>query len=512
MLPTFEIGLREGLEAALIVGIIAAFLRKQGRRDLLRWVWIGVASALVLCASAGVALDVLSKDLPQRQQEGLETIIGALAVGMVTYMVVWMKRHSRGLKGQLEGMAADAMGGTSGAARAMIVMAFLAVLREGVETVIFLLAAFNQSTSGPDAAVGAVLGVLVAVGLGYGIYRGGVRLNLSKFFRATGLVLVLVAAGLVVNALRTAHEAGWLDIGQARTIDLTWLVEPGSVQSSLLTGMLGLQSRPVVIEVIGWLVYLVPVAVFVAWPPGRSPARRSVSRALLATGAALGVAAVVLALVTPSRPADRPVTAGAQVQSIGHGTAVVRLDGRNITMQQTGSASLGGVDVQVFTARRAGTGAGSMPGTLSDERIAALNGGRLPIGLKPSAGGALVRYADTVTATAWIELRTARIVDARTREQAAVTVVAPGHSALSLAQPIAVSSTSLPAADVRAATSAASADVAALQRRTLLGGLAWTAGVLGGLLLLAGAALAIAPRRREVATPQGAPASAMAEG
>jgi high-affinity iron transporter len=275
--------------------------------------------------------------------------------------------------------------------------------------------------------------------------------------------------------------------------------------------MLGLQSRPVVIEVIGWLVYLVPVAVFVAWPPGRSPARRSVSRALLATGAVLGVAAVVLALITPSRPAERPATAGAQVQSIGNGTAVVQLDGRAVTMQQTGSASRGGVDVQVYSARHTGTAAASLPGTLSDERIAALNDGRLPIGLKPSAGGAPVRYADTVTATAWIEPRTARIVDARTREQVGVTVVAPGYGALPLARPIAVSSTSLPASDVRAATAAASDDVAAIERRTLLSGLAWTVGVLGGLLLLAGAALAIAPRRREVAAPHGAPASALAE-
>src|SRR4051812_46021404 len=214
MLPTFVIGLREGLEAALIVGIIAAFLRKQGRRDLLRWVFVGVGTAVALCLAAGIALDVLSKDLPQKQQEGLETVIGALAVGMVTYMVVWMKRNSRGLKGQLEGLAADALGATSPGARAMVAMAFLAVLREGVETVVFLLAAFNQAGSGIGAPAGAALGMAVAVALGYGIYRGGVRINLSKFFRATGLVLVLVAAGLVMNALRTAHEAGWLDLGQ----------------------------------------------------------------------------------------------------------------------------------------------------------------------------------------------------------------------------------------------------------------------------------------------------------
>src|ERR1700755_842017 len=109
MLPTFVIGLREGLEAALIVGIIAAFLRKQGRMDLVRWVLVGVGVAVVLCLAGGISLEIYSRDLPQKQQEGLETVIGVLAVGMVTYMVVWMKRHSRELKGQLEGMAADAL-------------------------------------------------------------------------------------------------------------------------------------------------------------------------------------------------------------------------------------------------------------------------------------------------------------------------------------------------------------------------------------------------------------------
>src|SRR4051794_6931713 len=112
MLPTFVIGLREGLEAALIVGIIAAFLRKQGRGDLLRQTAIGVGGAILICLLAGLALEVFSRNLPQRQQEGLETVIGVIAVAMVTYMVVWMKEHSRGLKGELESMAADAMSGT----------------------------------------------------------------------------------------------------------------------------------------------------------------------------------------------------------------------------------------------------------------------------------------------------------------------------------------------------------------------------------------------------------------
>src|ERR1700684_3152610 len=146
MLPTFVIGLREGLEASLIVGIIAAFLSRQGRRDLLRWVYLGVGTAVLLCIAVGVVLEAVSANLPQRQQEGLETVVGVLAVGMVTYMVIWMRRHSRELKGQLEGLAAEAIAASGGnAGRAMVVMAFLAVLREGYETVVFLLAAFNES-------------------------------------------------------------------------------------------------------------------------------------------------------------------------------------------------------------------------------------------------------------------------------------------------------------------------------------------------------------------------------
>src|ERR1700712_761017 len=242
MLPTFVIGLREGLEASLIVGIVAAVLRQRGRLDLLRWVFAGVALAVLLCVGVGVALDVVSKDLPQRQQEGLETVVGAIAVCMVTYMVVWMRRHSRDLKGQLEGAAAGAL--ASGSGKALVGMAFLAVLREGFETVVFLLAAFNEAANPASAGTGAVLGILLAVALGWGIYRGGVHLNLGKFFRVTGLVLVLVAAGLVITALHTAHEAGWLNAGQQGTVDLSAVVRPGSVQASLLTGMLGIQSRP----------------------------------------------------------------------------------------------------------------------------------------------------------------------------------------------------------------------------------------------------------------------------
>lgn len=272
MLPTLVIGLREGLEASLIVGIIAAFLGRQDRRGALRMVWLGVSAAVLLCLAIGVVLQVISQDLPHRAQEGLETIIGVLAIGMVTYMIVWMNRHARGLKGELEGAASRAL--HSGSVRALVIMAFLAVLREGFETAVFLLATFQASNTAALGAVGAVVGIVIAAVVGYGIYRGGVRLNLSRFFRITGAVLVLVAAGLVMSALHAAHEAGWLVAGQQQALDLSWLVRQGTLLNSLLGGVLGIQAHPTVTETAGWLVYAVPMVLFVLWPRASRPKAR----------------------------------------------------------------------------------------------------------------------------------------------------------------------------------------------------------------------------------------------
>jgi high-affinity iron transporter len=306
VLPTFVIGLREGLEASLIVGIIATFLIQQGRRDVMRWMWLGVGSAVALCSGVAIALRITEENLPQRQQEGLETVVGLAAVAMVTWMIVWMRKHARGLKHDLEGKAAAALVG--GSVGTLIFMAFLAVLREGLETAVFLLAAFQGSADPAAAGIGATLGVVVAIAIGYGIYKGGVRINLDRFFRFTGFVLVLVAAGLVATAAHTAHEAGWLNSGQHQVMNLTGFVGPGSVRSALLTGMLGVQVRPVVAEVLGWLVYVVPMSLFVLWPsprrtsgssrggrrvePTRVPSRAAATRT--AIGAAALAAVVVL--------------------------------------------------------------------------------------------------------------------------------------------------------------------------------------------------------------------------
>ncbi len=272
MLPTFVIALREGIEASLIVGIVAAFLASNSDRRALRWMWVGVGAGVTICLAAGIGLDALDRSLPQAGQERLESVIALTAVAMVTWMIVWMKRNARGLRASLEHSAAAAL--ASGTVLALVGMAFLAVLREGFETAVFLLAAFDSSTDPAAAGMGVILGLAAAAAIGYGIYRGGVRFNLSRFFRATGVVLVLIAAGLVSFAIHTAHEGGWVSALQAQAVDLHWLVAPGTVRASLLTSVLGLQPQPTVAEALGWTLYAVPMTLYVLWPARTVPAPR----------------------------------------------------------------------------------------------------------------------------------------------------------------------------------------------------------------------------------------------
>jgi high-affinity iron transporter len=130
---------------------------------------------------------------------------------------------------------------------------------------------FKESSDPLATGTGAVLGIVIALGLGYGIYKGGVRINLSRFFRITGFILVLVAAGLLASAAHAAAEAGWLTFGQASAVDLSWLIAPGTIRASLITGMLGVQPVPTVAEVALWLAYAIPMSLYVLWPHGRAP-------------------------------------------------------------------------------------------------------------------------------------------------------------------------------------------------------------------------------------------------
>jgi FTR1 family protein len=205
--------------------------------------WIGVASAIGLSIVIGVVINVVVHELPQRPQEMMETVIGAVAVVLVTGMVLWMSTHARFMRRDLEAHAASAL--SEGTVTALAVMAFLAVLKEGFETSVFLLATFQHATDALEAALGVIIGIGGAVGIGYGLYKGGISLNLGRFFKVTSAFLILVAAGLVVTTVRTAYEAGWITGGQSATVDLSWLAPGGSsVQGALVTGVLGIPPHP----------------------------------------------------------------------------------------------------------------------------------------------------------------------------------------------------------------------------------------------------------------------------
>ncbi|WP_320671529.1 iron uptake transporter permease EfeU [Patulibacter defluvii] len=282
----FVIGLREGVEASLIVGIIAAFLHQQGRPDAVRWVWVGVSLAVLICFGVAVGLEVAGDQLPQREQEGFETIVALVAVGMVTTMIIWMRKHARTMAGELRQSAAAAL--ASGSVLALIVMSFFAVLREGFETAVFIvpyLQADNLDAAGltrGTVVAGAILGLVVSALIGWGIYRGGVRLNLTRFFRITAAFLVVVAAGLVANAAHSAFEARWYSGLQHSPIDLSGVISPSneSPLSNLITAMFGVRPHPSWAEIIGWLLYAVPMLAFVLWPERwRRPVRETATAA-----------------------------------------------------------------------------------------------------------------------------------------------------------------------------------------------------------------------------------------
>jgi high-affinity iron transporter len=265
-------------------------LRKNGKR--LTAMWLGVVLAVILSIVVGVGLDLAEQALPQSRQEGMESVIGAIAIFFVTGMIFWMNAHAHDMRRQLESEAADAISQAS--AYALASMAFLAVLKEGFETSVFLLATFSAAQSAELAAAGAIIGLLLAVVIGWGIYIGGVRINLARFFSFTGAFLLLVAAGLVISSLRTAHEAGWLNVGQQLTMNLSWLVAPGTVSSALITGVLGIPADPRLIEVTGWLIYLFAVASYLYWPTAIRPRPRLAAR--LQIVAAMMLAALALGL------------------------------------------------------------------------------------------------------------------------------------------------------------------------------------------------------------------------
>lgn len=255
MLIAFLIMLREGLEAALIVGIVASYLKQTGRTQWMPAIWSGIALACLLCLGTGLVLDLISAEFPQRQQELFEAVIGLIAVGILTSMVFWMKKAGHSVKARLHNSIDDALRPGARQGAALVGMVFFAVAREGLEAVFFLLAVFQQS-NGPGPAVGAVAGLLAAAGVGGGLYYGSVRLNLRLFFRITGLFILVVAAGLLSGSVRALHEAGLWNGLQTTVFDLSRILPNDSALGSVLTGLFGYQDTPSIGEVSVYVLFL----------------------------------------------------------------------------------------------------------------------------------------------------------------------------------------------------------------------------------------------------------------
>ncbi|MCX5081358.1 iron uptake transporter permease EfeU [Streptomyces sp. NPDC056121] len=263
MFGNYLIGLREGLEASLVVCILIAYLVKTDRRDALRPIWIGIAIAVAVALGFGFALTFGSQELTFEAQEALGGSLSIVAVCLVTWMVFWMRRTARHLKSELHGKLDAALQmGTA----ALVATAFLAVGREGLETALFVWAsvrASNDGTHGP--LIGVLLGLLTAVVLGWLFYRGALRINLAKFFTWTGGMLVIVAAGVLAYGVHDLQEAQFLGGLSSKAFDVSATIPPDSWYGTLLKGVFNFQPDPTVLQVVVWLLYLIPtLAVFLA--------------------------------------------------------------------------------------------------------------------------------------------------------------------------------------------------------------------------------------------------------
>ncbi|WP_283771409.1 MULTISPECIES: iron uptake transporter permease EfeU [unclassified Chelatococcus] len=255
-LAPFLVMLREGIEAALIVGIIASYLRQTGRSAWMPAVWIGILLAIAASFLAGAVLQFASAEFPQKAQELFEALVGLLAVGVLVSMVFWMRKAARSMKSELQRAVDGALQSGPGTGWPLVGMVFFAVMREGLESVFFLLAIFQQSPT-PLAPLGALAGLLCAAAIGYLVYIGGMQINMRRFFTWTGIFILVVAAGILSSALRNLHEAGLWNLLQARAYDLSEILPVSSVTGTVLSGLFSYQEAPAVGEVFVYVAFLV---------------------------------------------------------------------------------------------------------------------------------------------------------------------------------------------------------------------------------------------------------------
>lgn len=256
MLSTFIIALREGLEAALIIGILVAYILKTDRRHLLAPLWSGVAAAIVGSIGLGLILSKTSEELTERAEKLFVGTTSFLAVALVTWMVFWMKRTARTLRSDLHGKVDSAL---RTGPLALAGAAFFAVIREGLETALFVYSNFNTVANTGSSALGLILGFAVAISLGYLIFKSAIKLDLSKFFRYTGVALVVVAAGVLSYGVHEFQELGWLPGGESYAWDVSSLIPKDSLLGATLGGLVGFDNTTSWLQLGIWTIYLTTV-------------------------------------------------------------------------------------------------------------------------------------------------------------------------------------------------------------------------------------------------------------
>jgi len=256
----FIIALREGIEAALIVSILLAYLKQLQRTDRSKLVWWGTVLALAVSIAAGTLIFVVGGEFEGTAEQVFEGLVTLSAVVVLTWMIFWMRRQGARIKSELQEKVDTALvaGGF-----ALAALAFFAVLREGIETALFIFAAAEGTAVEAGGIggqlIGAALGLGLATVLGILLYRGGIRLNLRTFFRVTGAVLIVIAAGLFAYSIHELQEAGWFPVLEAHAFDLSATLPDDSGVGAVLRGLVGYNADPTVLEVASWLAYLVVI-------------------------------------------------------------------------------------------------------------------------------------------------------------------------------------------------------------------------------------------------------------
>ncbi|WP_326671501.1 iron uptake transporter permease EfeU [Streptomyces canus] len=408
--PSFLIGLREGLEAGLIVSVLIATLVRSGARSRLPQVWTGVLAAISLALSFGAVLTFTAASLSATAQEAFGGALSVVAVGFVTAMVFWMRRSARTFSREVREKVTGALGMGAGM---LIVTSFLAVGREGLETALFLWTTARAAGESAGPLTGAGIGLVLAAGLCWGLYRRVLHIDLTKFFTATGAVLIVIAAGVLGYGLRDLQEGKVLPGGTSYAVDLGGSVDAGAWYSTLVQGVFNLTPTMTWLQVAGYAGYLAAVMTLflrgaptrptetapksrAAKPAGPKPARRRpvwvAPVAVVAAPAVLAGAAVALG---GSRPAGAQTVAVSETDC-GEGFTAPKAGRRTFQMRNTGDKTSEVYLIDPGTGAVYGEVEGLAPGTTRD-LVATVAGGTYAWRCVPSSGKAVTSRAVRVT-------------------------------------------------------------------------------------------------------------------